>query len=116
MFPYNHPLHDGYVSVAYSQSQQDLAETAVARPFPNDSSPITSYKDWLNKFTSEICGDLAYSWIGLFAPELNYSGVKPAWWPEGVTWKNPRHMLKEGKIFPTTGSRKLTIQSQDYTS
>lgn len=64
----------------------------------NQPSRAGSYEDWLSDFTYEICGDLAYSWIGLFEPEVKFSGVKPGWWPEGVTWMNPRSMLKNGML------------------
>lgn len=70
----------------------------VPQPIPNDGSLAKSYNDWLSNFTSDICGNLACSWIRLFEPELNYSGVRPVWWPQGIPWMNPRHMLKKGMI------------------
>ncbi|KAJ5472094.1 hypothetical protein N7539_008663 [Penicillium diatomitis] len=66
----------------------------------NQPSRAESYEDWLSDFTYDICGDLAYSWIGLFEPELNYSGPRPAWWPGGVKLMNPRRLLK--KVYQKT--------------
>lgn len=64
----------------------------------NQPSPARSYEDWLSDFTYDICGDLAYIWIGLFEPELKYSGPRPEWWPEDVNLMNPRRMLKRGTM------------------
>ncbi|CEO59635.1 hypothetical protein PMG11_04303 [Penicillium brasilianum] len=61
-------------------------------------SRARSYEDWLSDFTWDICGDLAYNWIGLFEPDMNYSGPTPVWWPVGVTLTHPRRMLKQDKV------------------
>ena len=91
VFSHMEPHHDGS-----SQSQRNFDRMTVTQTIQSNGSLAKSYKDWLSNFTSDICGNLACSWIGLFEPELNYSGVRPVWWPQGIPWMNRRHKLKKG--------------------
>ena len=90
VLPHNKALNDGC-----SQSQQNFDVMAVPQPVPNSDSPARSYEVWLNNFSSDICGNLAYYWIKLFDQGLDYSDVRPVWWLQDIPWKYPRVMLKK---------------------
>jgi hypothetical protein len=88
----NRPSHDGYNSFAESMLQQEVTGTVLASPVPDEL-----YRVRLNNFTSDILGAIADGWIGLLAPQPDYQGTNPVWWPASITFMSPRRMLKHGK-------------------
>jgi hypothetical protein len=56
--------------------QQEFSGKVLANPATGES-----YRGQLENFISDILGDMADRWIGLFEPQLSYQGSIPEWWP-----------------------------------
>jgi hypothetical protein len=105
VFQDNQLSHHGYVSFEDSRTRP---REGTARTVLTDSVSDEFLKARLNNFTSDILGDLADRWIGLFEPQLDYFGSNPVWWPDNITLMSPRRMVKRGKTPVTLPLSKLT--------